>query len=190
MLQTQSGRQRGMDEETPSQHQLRVLSSSPAQPYMRPLGLTLRKSASLLEWLNKKLSEQGTITKNPIWYLIDVNPSISISCIIVRSPSIGRGNMCTGVGCLGKPHRGAYLQGKPLLWTPSNYLRWPHHGLPEAARRQSRRYIISTSCTSNTSRTSYVGGGSQHDVPNGRHMVCKHENARHRHRRQYKVPPP
>ena len=58
-LQTHCGRVRGRDEEAPSQQQVKGLTPSPAQPYLRPLGLRLRKSASLLEWLNKKLSEQG-----------------------------------------------------------------------------------------------------------------------------------
>ena len=63
-LQTQCGRPHGTDEEASLQQQPSKLTSSPAQPYLRPLGLRLRKSASLLEWLNKKLSEQGGVLLN------------------------------------------------------------------------------------------------------------------------------
>lgn len=74
-VQTQCGRLRGVDEEAMPQQLPRGLSSPPAPSFLRPIGLKLKKSASLLEWLNKKLAEQGegflsTIEALYNWFLL------------------------------------------------------------------------------------------------------------------------
>ena len=61
LLQTQCGGSRRLDEEIPSQQQARGITLPPAASFLRPIGLKLKKSASLLEWLNKRLAEQGDI---------------------------------------------------------------------------------------------------------------------------------
>lgn len=101
-----------MDEEASQQHQPIGSSCSPAQPYLRPLGLRLRKSASLLEWLNKKLSEQGRISSNVIRCLAMWMRPISVSRIVVKSPSIGRDNMCTTACHPRSSHQGLLSTGE------------------------------------------------------------------------------
>jgi hypothetical protein len=45
----------------PSQQQARGVCLPAATTFLRPIGLKLKKSASLLEWLNKRLAEQGDL---------------------------------------------------------------------------------------------------------------------------------
>ena len=68
----------------------RVASSAAGPSFLRPIGLKLKKSASLLEWLNKKLAEQGESLSMDLHRLHSAVPCLSPFRAFAKSPSLGR----------------------------------------------------------------------------------------------------
>ena len=68
----------------------RALSSASGPSFLRPIGLKLKKSASLLEWLNKKLAEQGCSLFIISFRLHPVAPCLDAFHASAKSPSLGK----------------------------------------------------------------------------------------------------
>ena len=68
----------------------RVASSAAGPSFLRPIGLKLKKSASLLEWLNKKLAEQGESLIMDLQRLHPAVPCLSPFRAFAKSPSLGK----------------------------------------------------------------------------------------------------
>ena len=105
----------------------RVASSAAGPSFLRPIGLKLKKSASLLEWLNKKLAEQGESLSTESHRLHPAVPCLSPFRAFAKSPSLGK-VQCVHIQCQQRmPEHSSMSQARVRVGSLEGAILSPQH---------------------------------------------------------------